>query len=93
MIISAKTNNDFCNSLKSPLVIVFHVMSNFSKYFGVEKFNRMLQNFPPKFIERTGRESCNFDRKLQQFHLHSFINAFAKHLFSIRLFAKISGCI
>ena len=44
--------------------------------FQVEKFNRMLQNFPPKFIKRTLVQSCNFHRKLQQiifhnvFHLH-----------------------
>ena len=46
--------------------------------FRVEKFNRMLQNFPPKFIKRPLGKSCNFVRNCskQPFHLLYFINAF-----------------
>ena len=61
----------------SPLLAtVFMSCLTLVNIFQVEKFNRMLQNFPPKFIKRTLVQSCNFHRKLQQiifhnvFHLH-----------------------
>ena len=58
------------------LATVFMSCLTLVNIFQVEKFNRMLQNFPPKFIKRTLVQSCNFHRKLQQiifhnvFHLH-----------------------
>ena len=63
-------------SVRPLLATVFMSCLTLVNIFQVEKFNRMLQNFPPKFIKRTLGQSCNFHRKLQQiifhnvFHLH-----------------------